>query len=63
MKLEFYRQIFEKLIYHISSKSVQWGTWSPLAPCTMNSGSSPALKRPGPGVGHPTPSSADVKNG
>jgi hypothetical protein len=32
------------------------------ASCTMGTGSFPGVKRPGRGVGHPHPSSAEVEN-
>jgi hypothetical protein len=40
---------------------VQTGSGVHEAPFTMGTGSFPGVKRPGRGVDHPTPSSADVK--
>ena len=43
------------------SAPVQTGSGSHPASYTMGTGSFPGVKRPGGGVGHPPPSSADVK--
>ena len=40
---------------------VQTGTGAHPAPWTMDTGSFPRVKRPGRGVNHPTPASAEVK--
>ena len=43
------------------SAPVQAGLGAYLASCTMDTGSFPGVKRPGRGVDHPPPSSAEVK--
>jgi hypothetical protein len=43
------------------SASVQTGPGAHPASCTMGTGSFPGVKRPGRGVDHPPPSSAEVK--
>ena len=43
------------------SAPVQTGSGAHPASCTMGTGSFPGVKRPGRGVDHPPPSSADVK--
>jgi len=43
------------------SVPVQTGSEAHPASCTMGTGSFPGLKRPGRGVDHPPPSSAEVK--
>ena len=43
------------------SAPVQSVPWLHPASCIMGTGSLPGLKRPGRGVGYPTPSSAEVK--
>jgi len=43
------------------SASVQTGSEAHPASYTMGTGSFPGVKRPVPGVGHPPPSSAKVK--
>jgi len=45
------------------SAPVQNGPGAHPASFTMGTGSLPAVKRPGWGVDHPSPSSADVKEG
>jgi len=45
------------------SASVQTGPGSHPASYTMGTGSFPGVKRPGRGVDHPSPSSAEVKEG
>jgi hypothetical protein len=42
------------------SSNIQTGPGAHLASCTMSTASFPRVKRPGRGVGHPPPSSADV---
>jgi hypothetical protein len=43
------------------SASVQTGPGAHPPSCTMTTGSFPGVKRPGRGVNHPPPSSAEVK--
>ena len=43
------------------SAPVQTGPGAHPASCTMGTGSFPGVKRPGRGIGHPTPASAEVK--
>jgi len=43
------------------SAPLQTGPGAHPASCTMGTGSFPGVKRPGRGVGHPLPSSSEVK--
>jgi hypothetical protein len=59
--IRFHVLILICLWLFINSAPVQTGPWAYPASCTMGTGSFPGVKRPGRGVDHPTPSSAEVK--